>query len=209
MQNPEQDEEKVFFDCAQELGILPRSILLFRELCEKSGTAVLKGRYCSLRELNLCWMRDEHIGGLDQLREDFEWLYRQGLLESALQEKEESGALWREMERISREIQTNNPMLTHFIQVSTSYGRILYSIVWRSWQILVLGWRAEHQEPVDSVFVDQVFCAYDELWEEFYSLKEKHSDCATLYRSKYWNWPGETLTPGMGDSVESYRRLLS
>lgn len=209
LKNPEQNEAEVFSDCARQLGIGMESISLFRELCEMSATAVLKGRYCSQRELNMCWMRDEHIGGMNQLRDDFEWMHECNLLESALVEKEEAVALWREMERISNEIQTSDIMLTDFIRVSTSYGRILYSIVWRSWQILIFGLQAEHQKQIDSDLVDQAFRDYDELWEEFYQLKKKHPQCATCYRPKYWNWPGEELAPGIGASVERYRQSLS
>jgi hypothetical protein len=207
--DPAQTEEAVFLREAARLGMDEENAARFRKLALLSARGVLKGRYCEVRKLALCWMRDQNIGGLDQLEHDFEFLGGNNLFEEALREKEESVTIWNEAEKLAKTIQTANPALDQHIQVSTTYGRILYSIVCTGWKIMAAGWQSEHGQTVNRETIAPLFQTYDALWTEFRTLAENHSQCATLYTSDYWSWPGQPPAPGLGASVEKFRKLFA
>ncbi|MDA3820998.1 MAG: hypothetical protein PF450_00080 [Bacteroidales bacterium] len=191
IKNPYMDEEELFHTYLTELGFNKSSREAIRQIALLSSQALLKGRYCSYGKLDKLWMRDDVIGGLNQLSEGFDCLRKSGMANNAIMEKKECVLIWSEIVRLSLLLTHEDDLLTEFIEISCLYGLHLFSVIEKGWQILI-------QENVsDAVQI------YQQAWEHYQNLTKQSSQCPTLYRGQYWNWPGEGLTPGMEDSILS------
>jgi hypothetical protein len=199
LRNTSADEESIFHHYLEELGFRRNSRMLLREISLLSSDAVLKGRYCAWGKVDKLWMRDDVIGGLKQLAGGFDSLKKSGKIDEALREKEESVRLWKEIVRLSRQVEHEDESLVQFIRVSCRYGLILFSIVEKGWRIMAAG---NEGLPVSGEDMED----FERSREEYRNLKIDNPECPTLFRGQYWNWPGESLTPGMEDSIRELSR---
>ena len=189
--------------CSEELGLSVENAELFREVCLLSARAVLKGRYCEAFDRVLdesmlptaLWMRDDRLGGRNQLRIVFNYLIEHNLLDDALYEKADSVRIWRRMRDIVRRISATNPAFAERIRVSVEYGRILYSIVHQGWKLMSGGTETGLEQ-------------YDALWREYRQLAAEPG-CASLYRGVYFSLPGEPEVPGLDDTIAQLRSRLT
>jgi hypothetical protein len=204
-QNTGRSEEEIFNEFAtQQLKLTGKNVDLFRQIALLSEKGTVRGELTFYRpQLNVWWDRDEFLGGLDELKNDFNAIIDAGLADKVLKEKEEAVAIWKNIEGLSREIQTPDMALTHFIQVSSTYGRIKFEVIMHGWSIMMLGLAGDRTEQYDSAAIKKHIAAYDKAWAEWNELYAKNADCPTLYRDTYFL--GDK--PGMGASVNKYRKL--
>ena len=195
IKNPSLNEETIFYSFLEELGFDNKSRNLLREIALLSSDAVLKGRYCKYDRVDILWMRDDVIGGLNQLGKGLKRLNDAGMLDAALEEKRESVKLWEKIVHLASDVTHRDSALVEYIRISCLYGLYLYKIVEKGWKIL-------SGKVCNRNISNEDIEKYREAWEKYRDLERKSSLCPSLYRGKYWNWPGERLTPGMDDSVD-------
>jgi hypothetical protein len=210
VRNPGRSEEGAFREYASEnLGLRGGDIDRFRQLCLLSSRAILKGRYCEafdrlLHESVLpcaCWMRDDRLGGDDQLRILLDALAANGQLDQALAEKADAMALWEEISSLAARIDWPAGGEGGFVRLSAEYGRILFGIVHQGWRVMIEGRRAN---PV--AVADAIAC-YDELWAEFRRLGAQPG-CPSLYQGSYFSLPGAPPVSGLDETVRRQRMAV-
>ena len=125
-------------------------------------------------------------------------------MDKVLSEKEEAVAIWRQIEALSRELETPDSALTHFIRVSCTYGRIKFEVIQHGWAVMLMGLKGERSGRYDHDAISKHIAAYDLAWVEWKALFAGNPDCPTLYRDVYFM--GDK--PGLGASVNKYRKLI-
>ncbi len=214
--DPARTEAAVFHEyCLERMQLSPKDAAKFREFCRLSARAVLKGRYCEAFDLTLheallptaLWMRDDRLGGLDQLADVLGYLARHQLLEQALAEKAESARLWERMAELLRQITIPDQRLRETLEVSVEYGRLLFQIVLEGWRVLAAQVNGERTGQYDRAELGASIERYDALWREYRALSAS-PECASLYEGVYFNLPGSPPVSGLRDSVEQCRALL-
>lgn len=210
MRDPSRGEEDVFREYATgRLGLAGDDIGRFRELCLLSARAVLKGRHCAAFDSLLdgsvlptaCWMRDDRLGGSDQLGMVLETLARHGRMDDALAEKAEAVRIWERIVDIANAIHWPPGADGEFIRVSAAYGLKLFRIVHHGWRVLIEGFRGG-----DAIALSDAIRDYDEAWTGYRKLSAS-PQCPSLYRGSYFSLPGSPAVRGLDDSVASYRSL--
>lgn len=205
LRNPGRGEERAFFEVVSTwLGLEGRNAMLFRELCLLSARAVLKGRHCEAfdRELGeallptACWMRDDRLGGAEQLAPVFDHLIREGKAGEALREKDEAVGLWQEMVLLADRIEWVEAKDAEFVRLSTRYGLLLFSIVRQGWAILL----AARGDTPKAGEIGELIVGYDALWQEYRCLSDRPG-CPSLYLGRYFNMPGAGPVDGLDTSV--------
>jgi hypothetical protein len=208
VENPARSEEEIFrLYAAEKLGLSGEDINLFRELCLLSARAILKGRYCEAFDRLLgesvlpcaCWMRDDRLGGEEQLSLLLDTLARDGRLDESLAEKAEAVVLWENIRTLSGQIHWPSGAPGDFVKLSAEYGFLLFSIVHQGWRALIEGRRSNQTALADAV------ARYDELWAHYRKLGEM-PDCSSLYLGEYFSLPGAPPAPGLDASV---RKLIT
>ncbi|MEI8290958.1 MAG: hypothetical protein WCH99_15950 [Verrucomicrobiota bacterium] len=209
-------EAQIFLEYATgRLGLDNGDVNHFRELCVLSAKAVLKGRHCAvfdrvLRESVLptaCWMRDDRLGGREQLAEVLNYLGDHDLYGEALAEKSEAVRLWQKINLLANQIHWPDHTNGEFAKVSAQYGLRLFRVVEQGWRVLIAQHRAETSGQLDGVEIDQALAAYDEAWSDYRALASV-PQCPSLYAGKYFNLPGTSLVEGLEHSVEHCRKHL-
>jgi hypothetical protein len=212
-QNTAQTEEQVFNGFMDKNGVKGNSRQAFRQLCLLSAKAVLRGHNSATLPWNknwVWWMRDEFLSGTDgRLKEVFKTLYDQKLLDSAVREKFESVALWKEIVQLSHQIKIPGK-IDENIRVSCEYGLKLHTIIAEGWHIMALGYAGDITGNYDKKAIAVSIKNYDEAWKDYEQLKKKNPSCATLYKpyefvNKAPDYHGEK---GMGASIDKYRKLV-
>ena len=194
IRNPDMEEPEIFHTYLIEQGFDLTSREAIRKISLLSSEALLKGRYCAYGKMDKLWMRDDVIGGLNQLTGGFLTLKESGMVDAALKEKKESVLLWEEILRLSSLITHHDDSLTEFIKISCLYGLRLFKVIDKGWQLLI---RRNDHETISS---DEIQ-SFEEIWGDYQNLNIEYPNCPSLYRGQYWNWPGEELTPGLEDSI--------
>lgn len=209
--NPAADEETIFGEfCKKELKLTDGDAGRFREISRMSADAVLHGRYCSPYDRTLhgrlmptsLWMRDDRLGGLNELAPVFEKLKKDGLLRDALQEKELSVSLWHKIVLLSQEIQSGTAEFRTGLHTSAVYGERLFRLIACAWNIFA---RYYEEIPGRQWALDD-FEAYDAAVRSYKELSDFPS-AASLYCGKYLNLPGDPECPGMDESIALCRRI--
>lgn len=207
MKNPARTEAENFLEYATtRLGLTHGDANRFRELCLTSARAILKGRHCAafdhaLNESVLptaCWMRDDRLGGHEQLAEVLDFLRRKNLLDEALAEKAEAVRLWERVALLARQIEWRNQATQQFATVSAEYGLKLFRVVAAGWRVMLAG-----KNSAETALAD-----YDAAWADYQSLASQPG-CPTLYVGKYFNLPGQPEVSGLAASVEHFRKFAS
>lgn len=194
--HPQLTEEELFYIYAQDhLKLQKSEAEVFRKICLLSAKAVLKGRYCEAYDTHLHekrmpsenWMRDDQLGGVEQLQPILDYLYSNNLFKEALSEKNEAMSLWMEIVKIS-EIFAGRENLA-YIYTSSLYGLSLYSIIRWGWEILIEGYKGDKTSVYNTERLRSLLSEYDHCWEDFRQI-QKHKDCASLYTGEYMDKPG-------------------
>jgi hypothetical protein len=209
-------ETDIFNDFCRGLGLSDSSASSFRKACLLSSEALLLGRYCEAydqkwQEATIpteLWMRDDRLGGMDQLAPIFRYLHQNGMTTDAIQEKKESVKLWKQALLEFKNVAMPNSALQEMIEVSFRYGLGLFEIICIGWEILSLDYVAQIGVPINKTKLRQLQGAYDDAWSTYRSLQEFSVHCATLYNGKFWNWPGKPALPGLDSSVKNAMRHL-
>jgi hypothetical protein len=208
--NPQRGEEEIFRQyAAEQLGLAGADIDRFRKLCLLSARAILKGRHCEAFDRLLdesvlptaLWMRDDRLGGGQQLRLVLDALERNGQLDEALAEKAAAVACWEEISALASRIAWPAGGAGDFVKLSAEYGRLLFSIVLQGWRVLVAGRRSDKPALADAI------ARYDALWADYRALG-RQPGCPSLYLGQYFTMPGAPPVPGMDDSVDRFRPAL-
>jgi hypothetical protein len=214
--NIELTEEEIFRNfCHDRLNLNEKDAELFRSICLLSARAVLKGRHCEPFDRNLQesllptanWMRDDRLGGLDQLKEIFEYLFANNLFDEALKEKRETIELWREIREIFGKISFSNQSLRDFIGVSIEYGLNLFQVIYHGWRVMIEGFKGDKLGTYDLKELQDAIKSYDEAWNSYRAL-ESSPYCSSLYHGRYFNMPQDPPTAGMDESVNKYKKIL-
>ncbi len=213
--NPGTSEEQAFQDyCRGRMGLDQDDVGRFRRLCLFSAKAILKGRHCEAfdRALNesvlptALWMRDDRLGGLEQLGPVFKYLDEHDLIEAALREKAEAVALWAEIARLAKEIRWPEGARWRCVQASVEYGRLLFGIVQQAWRVMAAGVRGDRLGAYDHAELCDALEKYDTLWRDYRALGESPY-AATLYEGVYFALPGAPAAPGLAATIDNYRAL--
>lgn len=216
VRNPIQSEKEIFMRYAREkLGLTPSDSSRFRELSLLSARAILLGRYCAafdgeLRETVLPvanWMRDDRLGGRNQLHWVFHNLHVRGRLKEALTEKAEAVRLWREIEGLANRICWADERSVAGVRVSAAYGRLLFTIVHQGWRVLAAGAIGDATGRYDRREITDAAARYAEAWRDYRALATS-PHCASLYHGTYFALPGQPPEPGLDDSVAHYQRVV-
>lgn len=206
--DPSKGEEEIFYTYTREkMGLSQKDAEAFRSLCLLTQRGVLKGRYiesydedCLHERIVPCgnWMRDDKLGGLDQLKEAFAFLYDHQTIDKALDEKKEAMEIWQEAAALVRTIHFSDSKQAHYVDLSVRYGLCLFTIVYHGWQVMAEGYKGDKTGAYDHCLISEAIAAYDKAWEAYREL-EKEEDCPSLYRNEYWD------CPGLDTSVNRYR----
>ncbi len=209
--NPQRTEEEIFLQYAVEkMGLSQEDAKRFREMCLLVPNAVLKGRYIEAYDRTLNegimpsanWMRDDRMGGLRQLSEIFEYLYKHDLLHSAVTEKLESLLLWKEIKNIFMQIRIPNQELHEMIETSIDYAIGLFGVAAAGWKVMELGFVGDKTGKSDISSLKAAIAEYDKAWDVYHAVAARPLS-ATPYLNEYLH------EPGIGDTVERYRSLIS
>jgi hypothetical protein len=205
----DQDEEIIFHAFARrELGLTEGDAAKLRLICSLSQQAVLYGRYCGPYDRTLhgklmptaLWMRDDRLGGLQQLEPVFKNLKSAGTLDEALKEKCKSVEIWEKILRLSGSLTSGNAELRNYLVTSSRYGHDLFQLVSAAWKIFARAYNGTLQEKN----AKKDFADYDRALLQYESI-ETLPDAPTLYRGIYLNLPGSPECKGMQDSIEQCR----
>jgi hypothetical protein len=210
MQSPDRTEKEAFDEvCEKDFGMGSDSRVLFRELCLAAEEAIWLGRSSpalaritrfSRVDVVGLWMRDDRLGGLDQVHGLFAELLAGNCLMESIQEKKRAALLFMRMQDLAARIQTADPLTGEAIRTSAAYGAHLFAIIAKGWELMVRIWLSEHDPAAQQISRADV-SAYRQLWNHYRTLPSKHPTCATLYEETYWAWPGDPPTPGMSASI--------
>jgi hypothetical protein len=198
-ENPNRGEEEIFDEFAtQRLGLKGDDVAKFRELNLLSAAAVLRGNLSFKGKVNLTWARDDFMAAPDLTN-----FVRKNLVPEVLAEKAESVAMWKKIEALSQQISFPDAKTKEFVVVSSTYGRIKYSIFEQAWTILLYGQMGDESKNYDYKRLSGAIAEYDRLWAEWRALLAAHPDsCATIYKDVAFQ-----NKPGIGAAVERYRKI--
>jgi hypothetical protein len=204
-------EKDVFYNFAKKIGIYPNDMHKFRQLALWSADAVLRGRASLIYPINVWWTRDEFIGGMNELKKDFQYMETHHVADAVLNEKEQSVKIWGKMLSLAKTIRCSNRRTADYIKVSTAYGYCLYSIYSLGWEILWKGYRGDKQGTYDVGGMKSLLKKYDDMWIRYQNLYRDNSQCATLYRPYAFVNQGPTYhgEDGMKKWVDYYRNKLT
>ncbi|MDD3428812.1 MAG: hypothetical protein PHG02_02250, partial [Oscillospiraceae bacterium] len=164
---PQQGDAEIFERYTIQILKLPRiDVPILYNLCKLSAKAVLHGRYCEAYDISLSeqitptnlWMRDDRLGGMEQLEPVFFYLEQHNLTEEALQEKYKCVQEWSQVCALAENLTDSN--IKPYIIESAKYGLMLYSIVAASWRILLLS-----RQSLQSSCLVKALHDYDKAWE--------------------------------------------
>lgn len=128
------------------------------------------GAQLAIFKITPWWQRDGELTAVDlrdvsQLR--------------VLAEKAWAVSEWKQIEALSRQVRLPNPEDQEFLEVSSSYGRIYFSIIQRIWTLQVLEYY--NRDEGNKQTTRQSLKQYHLLWAEWQKLERDHSCCATPY----------------------------
>lgn len=210
MRSPERAETEIFDEvCEKDFGMDSASRVLFRELCLTAEEAIWLGRSSpalaritgfSRVDVVELWMRDDRLGGLEQVKGLFAELRAGNCLMESIEEKHRAALLFARMQDLAAKIETADPITSESIRASAAYGAHLFAIIAKGWELMARIWLAE-QDPAAEQISQAEVSAYRQLWDNYRSLPSKHPICATLYEETAWSWPGSAPAPGMTASI--------
>ena len=215
---PQKSEAAIFANfCRDEMGMSVASAAVFRKACLLGEQALLLGRYCAAydeqwQEATIpteLWMRDDRIGGMDQLEPVFRYLDEHEKTCLALEEKWESVHLWKKAFREFQFVEIPDPALRDAIDTSFRYAVSLFEIIAIGWDILAIDFAASRGRPADTERLRDLHENYQAAWATYRDLEKSAPGAASLFRGDFWNWPGKPALPGLDASVSNAMRHLN
>ncbi len=188
-ENPSRTEEEIFSEfCREDLKLSKKDTELFREMCLTANEAILRSRYIEEYDKTLNesfmpsgnWMRDECLGGMDQLGEAFEVLYENNSIDAAVKEKEQGLSLWKKVKEISEKIDFSNSLDGEFIKITAEYAVKLFAITVIGWKLMVEGFIYTKTGKADKKLFEELLMEFDRAVEEYRKLSE-NPICPSLY----------------------------
>jgi hypothetical protein len=210
---PHRSEEEVFREHVRgQFGLSEKETSRFRSLCLLSADAVLKGRQCEafdriLHESILptaLWMRDDRLGGSEQLAPVLDFLGTHGLFEEVLAEKDHAVELWQQICKLAAAISWPDEALGAHVRASADYGLRLFDWIRHGWHVMAHSWHADHRDASAKSFLTEAVSACDDARREYQKLAENPA-CASLFQGSYFSLPGQPAVPGLDATVDSYR----
>lgn len=218
-----QTEEQVFNGFMDKAGIEGESRKAFRELCQLSAKAVLRGHSSAKLPVEngwVWWTRDHFLGGTDPqasesrdqpdaspLSKAFNYWHKHRQLQAAIDEKYEAVSLWKEIVSLSNIVKLRNAADERYVRVSSLYGLLLHQIIAEGWNIMALGFVGDMSGKHEREKIALSIRRYDEFWEKYQQLKRENPDCATLYKPYAFLYqpPLYQSEKGMDASINRYR----
>jgi hypothetical protein len=110
---------------------------------------------------------------------------------------------------LADEIETGDDNFRDYLEVSSQYGLIKYSIIQQGWIIMLKGTEGDITGIYEEETIRDAIRKYDKLWDDFRQLKAENPDCATLYMpySFVFEPPAYHEAEGMKTSVDRYREI--
>lgn len=188
-ENPSRTEEEIFSEfCREDLKLSKKDTELFREMCLTANEAILRSRYIEEYDKTLNesfmpsgnWMRDECLGGMDQLGEAFEVLYENNSIDAAVKEKEYGLSLWKKVKEISEKIDFSNSLDGEFIKITAEYAVKLFAITVIGWKLMAEGFIYTKTGKADKKLFEELLMEFDRAVEEYRKLSE-NPICPSLY----------------------------
>ncbi|MBQ5320851.1 MAG: hypothetical protein J6K88_02135 [Oscillospiraceae bacterium] len=188
-ENPSRTEEEIFSEfCREDLKLSKKDTELFREMCLTANEAILRSRYIEEYDKTLNesfmpsgnWMRDECLGGMDQLGEAFEVLYENNSIDAAVKEKEYGLSLWKKVKEISEKIDFSNSLDGEFIKITAEYAVKLFTITVIGWKLMAEGFIYTKTGKADKKLFEELLMEFDRAVEEYRKLSE-NPICPSLY----------------------------
>ncbi|NJO70251.1 MAG: hypothetical protein HC830_14085 [Bacteroidetes bacterium] len=208
-QDPKKPEEDIFHSYMLQMGLSTEDQEYFRELAQLSPKAVVRGRNSLVHPVNVWWTRDQFLGGIDQLKEDFEAIIDKSLVEDVLAEKQEAVNMWTRIVWLSNQIKSGSADNIAYLKTSADYGLYKYSIIEQAWTVMLLGLQGDITGEYDKNRITSAIKKYDKLWLEYTQFVQSSPNSATLYHPYYFKFePPDFLgDEGMATSIEKYRFL--
>ena len=214
--HPEAGEEKAFEKFMDRKGVAPESRAAFRRIALLSADAVVRGMgNLPPESVKACWTRDHFIGDYGWLKDDYERLVTNGLVEAALKNKRKAVQLWEEIARLAETVKMADKADEHYVRTSAQYGLRLYRIYEAGWTVTLHGYRGDRTGVYDKAAIADAICRYDEAWKDYRRLPSEAADCATLFDGHYANYHisqdhnSIDPAPGMDAEVDKYRRFAA
>eukprot|EP00667_Euglena_gracilis_P003552 EG_transcript_3561 len=199
--------------CADRLGLGPVDAAVFRAVALLSSEAVLHGRYfgpfdsVAIRDHDVAcppartqypscnWLRDDTLGGLEQMQHVWAWLSRHRRLEEALAEKRRAMELWRSLEAQARNVTFRDAVLQRHFQTGATYGVLLHTAI--SAALHVMAECASEPPNTTAVHAGHAVLEYVQAKSRLQALSIAEPCLATLPSYTY----GASRDPGMDASV--------
>lgn len=172
---PHLDDKTLFHEyCTEKLQASEADARRLYELALLSEHAVFIGAQSAVFHIEPWWQRDDKLTDADL----------KGVDETkVLAEKGRATAEWQKIETLSRQIHLKNASDQEYLQVSSTYGRIYFSIIEQLWTLQLL--EKHPRDEANTAARLQALAAYDRLWLEWQKLECDHACCATLYMA-FW-----------------------
>jgi hypothetical protein len=166
--------------CSKKLHLNKTDAEKLYELCLLSTHATFIGAQSEIFHIAPWWQRDDNLTSVDLRNVD---------RQKVLAEKAKAVFEWKKIESLAREIPLENMRDREFLQVSSTYGRIYFSIVEQLWTLQVLEY--EDRDETNKRQMRVALQRYEALWKEWRQLERDHACCPTLYNTA---WP-QTFPP--------------
>lgn len=219
-QNPTQSEEAVFNEfCATQLGLSGTNISLMRQLALKSADAVLKGLYCTAYDRLRAdgeyavkptgtWVRDDTLGGTQELNTCMSYLYNKSLFDTAMVEKAESVALWEDMTNLFEQIAFTNTTLQGELRTTVIYGERLFKAIRHAWRAFRQTYTRMRSGAMDTNEMVSALADFDTAWTN-YLLVTNLPACPSLFRDVYLNSPPSGYRAGLRGTIDGCRATIN
>ena len=220
--NPVRTEADCFAEAADALGVLPESVDDFHRLALLTPKAFLRGKSAtnasSRKDLFLGNMRDQYLCGLDRLLNK-DWFYKRildGSIDGVLEDRRKAVEIWEEIVRLAKGIKCRNAATKDYILTSSLYGLRLFRMIEAGWDVMATGLKGDmfgHRYDVPRLRA--AIERYDYAKAEYMDLPKERPDTATLFTDDFVRikvtdaFTEVTPIPGLGESVDRYRQLLS
>ena len=164
------------------------------------------------------WMRDDRLGGLQQLagageNDVFGGLYARGMLDAAVAEKANGTAAAEAMAAdaaalLELELSDGGGAVAFVREVvaAARYGVVLARIVEHGWRVMALGYAGDRGGGRDVTAMRAAIDAYDAAWAAAAALRAASPYAASPYHDSYRPDASHPEgVPGLGASVDRYR----
>ena len=171
------DEQLFREHCRERLHLDEAGTAKLYELCLLSEQAVLDGAQSVAGNVQAWWQRDDTYTDPPLAKVPPE------RFQAMRDEKAASVAAWRRIEALAREVRLPVAADQDYLEVSSTYGRIHFSICDVLWRLDML-----MRGPVDDTAkaaMRQGLATYDALWQEWRTLEREHACCPTLYVTRF------------------------